>query len=115
MTEPFKLEARAKGPDDSFSPFKLTVSEPTAEDTGEFGCFLDCSFLGFEQHKVYGATTDQSKALALWLVEDQLKHHQCTLVDDADNIVELPIDRDAGVPGKPVVPRSADSLPCSVG
>ncbi len=100
MVKPFKLKARAKGSDDSLSPFKLSISEPAAEGTGEFGCFLDCSFLGFERHKVFGVNADQAMALALWLVEDQLKHHQCTLVGDADNIVELPINRDAGVPGQ---------------
>lgn len=100
MAKPFELEVKAKGADGPLSSFKLFISEPAVEDTGEFGCFLDCAFLGFERHKVFGVDADQSMALALWLVEDQLKHHQCTLVDDADNIVELPIDRDAGVPGQ---------------
>lgn len=100
MVRPFEYEARAKGIDDSLCPFKLTVSEPTAEETGEFGCFMDCPLLGFERHRVFGVNADQAMALALWLVEDQLKHHQFTLVDDADNFVKLPIDPNAMVPGQ---------------
>ena len=100
MTEPYKLEARAKGSDGPLSPFKLSISEPTAEDTGEFGCFMDCPLLGFEQHKVFGVDADQAMALALWLVEDQLKHHGYVLVGDEGEHVQLPIDPDAMVPGQ---------------
>ena len=100
MARPFKLEARAKGSDDSLSPFSLTVSQAKQADTGEFVCSLDCEFLRFKKKEICGVSAEQAMALALWLVEDQLKHHQCTLVDDADNIVELPIDREAGVPGQ---------------
>jgi len=100
LARPFELEARAKGSDDSLSPFKLSISEPSAEATGEFGCFLECVFLGFERHKVFGVDADQATALALWLVEDQLKHHGYVLVDNEGGPIQLPTNPDAFVPGQ---------------
>ncbi|MFQ5717782.1 MAG: hypothetical protein ACE5GQ_11880 [Nitrospinales bacterium] len=97
--KPFKLEAKAKKADGSVIPFSISVSKPKDENGEAFVCLLDCPLPGLQRHKVYGAYADQSMALALWLVEDQLKHHGYVLVDDEGEQVQLPINPDAMVPG----------------
>jgi len=69
---------------------------------------MDCSLLGFERHKVFGVDADQSTALALWLVEDQLKYHGYVLVDDKGRILRLPIDPNAMVLGQAGVSPNAE-------
>jgi hypothetical protein len=49
---------------------------------------------------VFGVDADQAIALALWLVEDQLKHHGFVLVDDEGEPMQLPINPNAMVPGQ---------------
>jgi len=99
MVKSFKLEAKAKKADGSAISFSISVSNPKDENGDAFVCLLDCPLPGLQRHKVFGAYADQSMALALWLVEDQLKHHGYELVDDEGRPIELPTFPDALVPG----------------
>jgi len=102
------LEATVKGAEAFSSPFKLSVSQPEQADTGEYVCRVDCPFLRFRQTKICGATSDQAMALALWLIENQLQHRECSLVDARGNPITLPIDRFAGVPGEVDIKRISE-------
>ncbi|MBI2585198.1 MAG: hypothetical protein HYW28_04890 [Rhodospirillales bacterium] len=100
MAKPYSLEATVKGANILSSPFKLTISQPEQAETGEYVCRVDCPFLRFRQTRICGATSDQAMALALWLIDNQLSHRQCTLVDACDRLIALPINRSAGIPGE---------------
>lgn len=99
MAKQYNLKARVKGPDNLFSPFKLSVSQPKQADTGEYVCVVDCPFVFPAKKRIYGATAEQAMALALWLIDDQLQHRECVLIGEDGTAVRLPIDRDAGAPG----------------
>ena len=100
MVKPFKLDAKVKKADGSVIPFSVSISKPQDENGEAFVCLLDCPLPGLQRHKVFGAYADQSMALALWLVEDQLKHHGYVLVDDKGKHLQLPIDPNATLPGQ---------------
>lgn len=97
-----------KGAKDFSGPFELTVSQPEQADSGEYVCRVNCPFLHFRQTRIYGATSDQAVALALWLVENQLQHRQCILIDARGSPITLPIDRSAGVPGEVDINRISE-------
>jgi hypothetical protein len=99
LAKQYDLDARIKGPDNLFSPFRLSVSQPKQANTGEYVCVVDCPFVFPDEKRIYGATAEQAMALALWLVDDQLQHRECVLIGEDGTAVKLPIDRDAGVPG----------------
>lgn len=99
MAKPYSLKARVRGINDLSNPFELSVSLPKQVDTGEYACVVDCPFLFLDKKRIYGATAEQAMALALWLVDDQLQHRECFLIDKDNVTITLPIDRDAGVPG----------------
>ena len=98
MVEPFKLEANAKREDGTILPFFLCVSQPSYDEARGFYWIVDCPILREKVFKIFGVDEEQAMALALWFVEDQLKHHQYTLVDAKGETIQLPIDRDAMVP-----------------
>lgn len=98
MVKPFKLEAKAKREDGTTLPFLLCVSQPGYDEGMGFYWVVECPILREKAFKIFGVDEEQAMALALWFVDDQLKHHQFTLVDADGNIVELPIDYEAGFP-----------------
>lgn len=84
--------------DGSARPFSLGVGAPKCKSKHEYECEVSCPELKFEDLRIHGATKKQAMALSLWLIADQLRHRQLTLVDADGRPIDLPIDRDAGVP-----------------
>lgn len=98
MVEAFHLDAWLRSSEGALSAFSLSVSAPHFLEPGKFGCTISCSHFPFDGREFYGGNARQAMALALWLIEDQLLHEGMVIVDAEDGTIDLPIDREAGVP-----------------
>lgn len=102
MAEAFHLDARLKSADGSKETFSLHVSAPRYIEPGKYGCTISCVHFPFDGREFYGSNARQAMALSLWLIEDQLRHMEKSIISADGEAIKLPIDRDAGIPEAPV-------------
>lgn len=97
----YRLRARARAKDGAIFPFELEVAAAEALAGGDYGCVVHCPIMPFDGKPIFGVDGRQAMALALWITQDQLAFKGLELIDDDGNIITLPIDREAGIPGGP--------------
>tara|TARA_R110002073_G_scaffold24316_4_gene82309 strand:+ start:1556 stop:1873 length:318 start_codon:yes stop_codon:yes gene_type:complete len=97
----YRLRARARAKDGTTRPLELDVAAPEKHGDGCYGCVVHCPIMPFHGKPMFGVDGRQAKALALWITEQLLAFKELELIDDDGNVITLPIDREAGIPGGP--------------
>lgn len=98
MDKPYQLDAQVKRADGSLADFTLSVSAPRIIEPGKYACTISCPTFSFDGNQFFGENAKQAMALSLWLVDDQLRNRQLTIVGSDGSVIHLPIDRTAGIP-----------------
>ncbi|MAN79555.1 MAG: hypothetical protein CMM77_07005 [Rhodospirillaceae bacterium] len=97
----YHFRARTRAKDGTTEPFKLDVAAPEKHGDGGYGCVIHCPIMPFHGNPIFGVDGRQAMALALWITEQLLAFQELELIDDDGDVITLPIDQEAGIPGGP--------------